>query len=268
MSILRAEGLGKSFGRRRVVDDVSLHVEPGEIVGLLGPNGAGKTTIFRMVCGMIEPDEGRVFLGEREVTRWPMYRRARDGGMGYLAQEASVFRKMTVEQNLLCMLELLGVRGKARKARCQRLLEQFGIDHLRKAKAKGLSGGERRRLEIARSLLSDPEIIMLDEPFAAIDPVTVQGIQKTIRELQDDGISILITDHAAREILQIVDRCYVIARGQVLAEGPPESIQESEAVRREYLGTMQVGGGESGDLAADPTAPLAPGSKVSPRRAG
>ncbi len=281
MSVLRADGLRKTFGRRRVVDGVELSVEPGEIVGLLGPNGAGKTTIFRMVCGMIEPDAGRVFLNDRDVTRWPMYRRAKEGGMGYLAQEASVFRKMTVEQNILCMLELLGVSGKARRARCTRLLQQFGIDHLRKSKAKGLSGGERRRLEIARCLISDPEIIMLDEPFAAIDPVTVQGIQQTIRELQEEGISILITDHAAREILQIVDRCYVIAKGEVLAEGPPEAIQESEAVRKEYLGTMQIGA-ESEPLEPNGARPEVDeveeeparrrgwrrGKKVSPRRAG
>ena len=267
MSILRAEGLRKTFGRRCVVDQVSLQVEPSEIVGLLGPNGAGKTTIFRMVCGMIAPDAGKVYLGDRDVTRWPMYRRARDGGMGYLAQEASVFRKMTVEQNLLCMLELLGVRGKARQARCRRLLEQFGIEHLRKSKARSLSGGERRRLEIARCLLADPEIIMLDEPFAAIDPVTVQGIQETIRQLREDGISILITDHAAREILQTVDRCYVIAKGQVLAEGPPDEIQNSDAVRREYLGTMEVGGSSvpQPEEAEDHPARR---RRLSPRRAG
>ena len=241
MAILRAEGLRKTFGRRRVVDGIELHVEPGEIVGLLGPNGAGKTTIFRMVCGMLEPDAGRVFLNDRDVTRWPMFRRARDGGMGYLAQEASIFRKMTVEQNLLSMMELLGVRGKVRKQRCQRLLEQFRITHLRKSKSTALSSGERRRLEIARCLLSSPEIIMLDEPFAAVDPVTVQGIQQTIGDLQAEGISILITDHAAREILQIVDRCYVIARGQVLAHGTAGEIRTSEAVRKEYLGNLEIG---------------------------
>lgn len=273
MSVLRAEGLAKTFGRRRVVNDVSLHVDPGEIVGLLGPNGAGKTTIFRMVCGMIEPDAGRVWLADRDVTRWPMYRRARDGGMGYLAQEPSVFRKMTVEQNILCMLELLGVRRKARLARCQRLLQQFGIWHVRKSKARALSGGERRRLEIARCLISSPEIIMLDEPFAAIDPVTVQGIQQTIRELQDDGISILITDHAAREILQIVDRCYVIARGEVLATGSAEDVRNSEAVRKEYLGNMQIGGERVAGEAesADEGHPPRRGwrrRRVSPRRAG
>ncbi len=238
MNILEADGLVKSFGRRRVVDGVNLHVGQGEIVGLLGPNGAGKTTCFRMICGMLEPDAGTVFLSGLEVTSWPMYRRAREGGMGYLAQESSVFKKLTVEQNLLCMLELLGVRGRARRHRCQELLKQFNIEHIQKSKAARLSGGERRRLEIARCLVSEPEIIMLDEPFAGIDPVTVQSIQSIICDLQEQGISILITDHAAREILQIVDRCYVIDVGKVLCDGTPEEIKSHEEVRRRYLGDM------------------------------
>src|SRR6056297_588916 len=224
MDILDARGLVKSFGRRRVVDGVDLQVRQGDIVGLLGPNGAGKTTSFRMICGMLEPDSGSVFLSGHDVTAWPMYRRARDGGMGYLAQESSVFRKLSVEQNLTSMLELLGVRGKARRQRCQQLLQQFNIEHLRKAKASKLSGGERRRLEIARCLISDPEIIMLDEPFAGIDPVTVQSIQGVIHQLRDAGISVLITDHAAREILSVVDRCYVIYQGQVLIDGSPDEV--------------------------------------------
>ncbi len=240
MHILEADGLVKSFGRRRVVDGVNLHVGQGEIVGLLGPNGAGKTTSFRMICGMLEPDAGTVFLSGLEVTSWPMYRRAREGGMGYLAQESSVFKKLTVEQNLLCMLELLGVRGRARRQRCQELLQQFNIEHLQKSKASRLSGGERRRLEIARCLVSEPEIIMLDEPFAGIDPVTVQSIQAIICDLQEHGISILITDHAAREILQIVDRCYVIHNGTVLCDGPPEEIKNHEEVRRSYLGDIDA----------------------------
>ncbi len=240
MNVLEAVGLVKSFGRRRVVDGVNLHVESGELVGLLGPNGAGKTTSFRMICGMIEPDAGNVFLSDQDVTNWPMFRRARDGCMGYLAQESSVFRKLSVEQNLSCMLELLGVRGKARRQRCQELLEQFNIVHVRKSKAARLSGGERRRLEIARCLVSEPEIIMLDEPFAGIDPVTVQSIQSIIRDLQDQGISILITDHAAREILQIVDRCYVISDGSVMCSGTPEEIKEHPDVRRNYLGDIDA----------------------------
>ena len=240
MRILEAEGLVKSFGRRRVVDGVNLHVGPGEIVGLLGPNGAGKTTCFRMICGMLEPDAGTVFLSGFDVTSWPMYRRSREGGMGYLAQESSVFRKLSVEQNLLSMLELLGVRGRARRQRCQELLRQFNIEHLGKSKAARLSGGERRRLEIARCLISEPEIIMLDEPFAGIDPVTVQSIQSIICDLQEQGISILITDHAAREILQIVDRCYVIASGKVLCDGTAEQVKNHEEVRRLYLGDIDA----------------------------
>lgn len=250
MNILEADSLVKSFGRRRVVDGVSLRVGTAEIVGLLGPNGAGKTTSFRMICGLLEPDAGTVFLSGLDVTYWPMYRRAREGGMGYLAQERSVFGKLTVEQNLLCLLELLNVSRKARQQRCDVLLRQFHIEHLRKSKASRLSGGERRRLEIARCLISDPEIIMLDEPFAGIDPITVQGIQSIICDLQERGISILITDHAAREILQIVDRCYVISGGKVLCDGTPEEIRDHEEVRRCYLGDMDA------PLAGPPVPPV------------
>ena len=240
MTVLEAIGLMKSFGRRRVVDGVDLEVGPSEIVGLLGPNGAGKTTSFRMMCGMIEPDRGRVFLNGTEVTLWPMYRRAREGGMGYLAQESSVFRKLTVEQNLLAVMELLGMGYRERRQRCDELLEQFDITDLRKSKAGKLSGGERRRLEIARCLVSNPQIIMLDEPFAGIDPVTVQGIQGVIRDLCEQGISILITDHAAREILQVTDRCYVIYEGRVLTAGPPHAVKQHPDVRRIYLGDIDA----------------------------
>jgi lipopolysaccharide export system ATP-binding protein len=191
-----------------------------------------------MICGMLEPDAGCVFLSGIEVTSWPMYRRAREGGMGYLAQEKSIFGKLTVEQNLLCMLELLGVTWRGRRQRCDELLRQFNIEHIRKSRASKLSGGERRRLEIARCLISEPEIIMLDEPFAGIDPITVQSIQAIICDLQQQGISILITDHAAREILQIVDRCYVIDEGKVLCDGTPDEIKEHEEVRRRYLGDI------------------------------
>lgn len=251
MNILEAEGLVKSFGRRRVVDGVQLHVGQNEIVGLLGPNGAGKTTTFRMICGMLEPDAGTVYLSGTEVTSWPMYRRAREGGMGYLAQEKSVFGKLNVEQNLLCMLELLGVSRGLRRQRCDELLRQFHIEHIRKSMASKLSGGERRRLEIARCLISEPEIIMLDEPFAGIDPITVQSIQAIICDLQQQGISILITDHAAREILQTVDRCYVIDEGKVLCDGTPDQIKDHEEVRRRYLGDMD-------GMAAGPPAPHIP----------
>ena len=236
--ILEVLGLVKSFGRRRVVDGVSFEVGQGEIVGLLGPNGAGKTTSFRMTCGLVEPDKGTVRLGGQDVTRWPFYLRAREGGMGYLPQQTSVFAKLTTEQNLLAMMELLGMGRSERLRRCEELLERFRITHIRKSRAGKLSGGEKRRLEIARCLVSDPKIIMLDEPFAGIDPVTVQSIQVIIKELRDHGISILITDHAAREILQITDRTYVISEGQVLCSGDAHEIVRHEEVKRKYLGEI------------------------------
>ena len=236
MSILHVEGLVKSFGGRRVVDGVDMEVDPGEIVGLLGPNGAGKTTTFRMTCGLLEPDRGNVQLNGTDVTSWPMYRRARDGGMGYLAQESSVFKKLTVEANLVSVMELLGMDRASQKSRCAELLAQFKIEKLRKSKAGKLSGGERRRLEIARSLVSNPKIIMLDEPFAGIDPVTVQGIQEIIEELRSEGIAIFITDHAAREILEIIDRGYVISDGKVLCQGTSSEIYDNPEVQEIYLG--------------------------------
>lgn len=238
--VLRAVDLHKTYGRRKVVDGVSLEVGPAEIVGLLGPNGAGKSTSFRMICGMVPPDRGTVYLGGQEVTRWPMFQRARDGHMGYLPQEPSVFKKLTVEQNLSAMLELLGADRKTRRRRTDELLEEFNITHIRKSKAAGLSGGERRRLEIARCLVSNPTIVMLDEPFAGIDPVTVQSIQEVILQLRDAGISVLITDHAAREILATVQRCYVIYKGQVLINGTPEQVKQHPQVKREYLGDLDA----------------------------
>ncbi len=242
MSILKVEGLVKSFGRRRVVDGVDFKIDYGEIVGLLGPNGAGKTTCFRMTCGMLEPDKGSVFLGGEDVTSWPMYRRARDGGMGYLAQESSVFRKLSVQNNLLGMMELLGMNRKTRKARCQELLEQLDITNVRKSMAGSLSGGERRRLEIARCLVSDPEVILLDEPFTGIDPVTIENIQVIIRDLRDKGISILITDHRVRETLEITDRSYVIRNGRVLCHGTPEEVIRNPEAKQYYFGKgMDVG---------------------------
>jgi lipopolysaccharide export system ATP-binding protein len=242
MAMLEARGLVKIYGRRRVVDGVDFEVDRGEIVGLLGPNGAGKTTSFRMTCGLIEPNAGTVMLNDLDVTRWPMYRRARDGGMGYLAQESSVFRKLTVEKNLIGMMEMLGVSRKERRRRCDELLEQFNITKLRKSLALSLSGGERRRLEIARALVSNPQIILLDEPFAGIDPVTVNSIQAIIRDLREEGISILITDHAARETLQITDRSYVIRAGQVLCQGSPHEVLNNPEARRYYFGdSMELG---------------------------
>ena len=236
MTILEVQELVKIYGRRRVVDGVAFNVQRGEIVGLLGPNGAGKTTSFRMTCGMIDPNQGTVFLNGQDVTNWPMYRRARDGGMGYLAQESSVFRKLNVQQNLLGMMELLGMGRRQRRDRCKQLLEQFKITHLRKSKAGSLSGGERRRLEIARCLVSEPKIILLDEPFTGIDPVTIQSIQGIIRDLRSNGIAILITDHQVRETLQITDRSYVISKGKVLCHGTPEEVVNHAEAREEYFG--------------------------------
>jgi lipopolysaccharide export system ATP-binding protein len=234
--MLQAEGLVKSYGRRRVVDGVDFEVHAGEIVGLLGPNGAGKTTTFRMTCGMIEPNAGRVSLSGVDVTHWPMYRRAREGGMGYLAQESSVFRKLSVQDNLLAVMELLGTGRRERKARCKELLEQFDILHLRKSLAMSLSGGERRRLEIARALVSNPQIILLDEPFTGIDPVTIDSIQAIIRSLREEGIAILITDHQVRETLKITDRSYVIRAGQVLCHGTREEVLGNDDARKYYFG--------------------------------
>ena len=237
-NVLEVRGLEKKYGRRKVVDGVNFCVRESEIVGLLGPNGAGKSTSFKMTCGIVKPDRGQVFLGDQEVTEWPMFRRASEGRMGYLAQESSVFRKLTVEQNILAIFELLGVSYRERRKRTEELLEDFDITHIRRSKAGRLSGGERRRLEIARCLVSDPQIVMLDEPFAGIDPVTVQSIQEIICKLRARGIAILITDHAAREILQTVDRCYVISKGSVLCEGSPDQIMQHPEVRKEYLGDI------------------------------
>lgn len=236
MSLLKVTGLVKSYGRRRVVDGVDFHVERGEIVGLLGPNGAGKTTTFRMTCGMAEPDAGEVMLGEVDVTEWPMYRRAREGGMGYLAQESSVFRKLSVQNNLLGVMEMLGMNRRERRRRCDELMEQFGITKLRRSKAMSLSGGERRRLEIARCLVSNPQIILLDEPFTGIDPVTIASIQEIVRDLRQRGISILITDHQVRETLEITDRSYVVRSGQVLCHGTRDEVLQNEEAKKYYFG--------------------------------
>ncbi len=241
MAMLEVRDLIKIYGKRRVVDGVNFEVDQGEIVGLLGPNGAGKTTSFRMTCGMVEPNGGTVSLNGVDVTNWPMFRRARDGGMGYLAQESSVFRKLTVEQNLTGMMEMLGADRVSRRQRCDDLLEQFAITKLRKSLAQSLSGGERRRLEIARCLVSNPKLILLDEPFTGIDPVTIAGIQKIINRLKHSGIAILITDHQVRETLQITDRSYVIRNGKVLCHGSPnEVIQDAEA-RKHYFGDIDIG---------------------------
>jgi len=244
MSLLKVEGLVKAYGRRRVVDGINFEVAHREIVGLLGPNGAGKTTCFRMTCGMIEPDAGHVMLHEVDVTPWPMYRRAREGGMGYLAQEQSVFRKLSVEDNIASVLQLLGVDRKQRRRRTEELLERFNITKIRKSKAQYISGGEKRRLEIARCLVSDPRIILLDEPFTGIDPVTINSIQDIITGLRDSGISILITDHREQETLAITNRSYVIRDGQVLCHGTPSEVLNNSEARKYYFGdTPAVGVG-------------------------
>ena len=258
MTILRADGLVKIYGRRRVVDGVSLEVNPGEIVGLLGPNGAGKTTSFKMMCGIVKPNRGKVFLQGKDVTQWPMYLRSREGGMGYLPQKSSVFAKLNCEQNLKGMMQLLGFSRREQKARCQELLEQFKITHIRKSKAGDLSGGERRRLEIARCLVSNPQIIMLDEPFAGIDPVTVQSIQVVIKQLSQQGIAVLITDHAAREILQVTDRTYVVSEGRILCSGSATEIVQHDEVKKKYLGEIELPGSNAspagpGTISAVPT---------------
>lgn len=268
MTLLRVRGLVKNYGRRRVVDGVDFEVAPGEIVGLLGPNGAGKTTTFRMACGMIDPDAGSVVLQDKDVTAWPMFKRARDGGMGYLAQESSVFRKLSVQNNLLGVMEMLGMNRKERRRRCDELLEQFGIAKLRKAKAMSLSGGERRRVEIARCLVSKPQIILLDEPFTGIDPVTITSIQEIVRDLRTRGISILITDHQVRETLEITDRSYVIRAGQVLCHGKPEEVLRNPDARKYYFGEgmdLQVRGRQVAGAPAAP-APTTPQSRLAALR--
>jgi lipopolysaccharide export system ATP-binding protein len=268
MPILQAEGLVKTYGGRRVVDGVSFAVDFAEIVGLLGPNGAGKTTSFRITCGMIEPDAGRVTLNGIDVTNWPMYRRAKEGGMGYLAQESSVFRKLSVEQNLLGIMELLNMPRGERRRRCDELLDQFGILKLKKNKAGSLSGGERRRLEIARCLVSEPEVILLDEPFTGIDPVTIQSIQEIICDLRGRGISILITDHQVRETLQITDRSYVVTAGEVLCHGTPAEVLAHPKARELYFGSgIDVGSPPAERLRVDPPAAPPRPPAAAPRRA-
>jgi lipopolysaccharide export system ATP-binding protein len=234
--ILRADGLVKIYGKRRVVDGVSFHVNKGEIVGLLGPNGAGKTTSFRMVCGLISSNGGIVHLGPHDITNWPMYRRSREGGMGYLPQDKSVFQKLSVQNNLLAVMEMIGIKKQERMIRCDELLEKFKLTHLRRNMGGSLSGGEKRRLEIARALVSNPKIILLDEPFAAVDPITVTSIQSIIRQLSIDGISILITDHSVQDTLQITHRSYVIRAGQVLCHGTPEEVLSNSEARKVYFG--------------------------------
>jgi lipopolysaccharide export system ATP-binding protein len=227
--------LVKSYGRRRVVDDVSLNVRQGEIVGLLGANGAGKTTTFYMAVGLERPQEGSIFLNGRDVTQLPMYLRARLG-LGYLPQEPSIFRKLTAEQNILAVLETMSISREERFSRVEKLLEEFGVDHVRKTRGDALSGGERRRVEIARCLATEPEYILLDEPFAGIDPLAIDDIREIIVYLRKQGIGILITDHNVRETLGITDRAYIMTEGKILRSGSPADLVQDAEVRRHYLG--------------------------------
>jgi lipopolysaccharide export system ATP-binding protein len=237
MFILKARELVKSYAKRTVVDRVSFDVAEGEIVGLLGRNGAGKTTSFRMTVGMIEPDAGQVLFAGQDVSKLPMYQRARRG-MGYLAQEPSVFQRLTVEQNLLAILETRPLRRAQRRQRCDALLAQFDLTKNRKQLARTLSGGERRKLEIARALITEPTLILLDEPFSGVDPVAVEELQREIRRLRDEhDIAMLVTDHNVHHILAVCDRVYVISAGKVFAEGTPKEIINNEQVRQTYLGS-------------------------------
>jgi len=233
--ILSAEGLIKTYGGRAVVKGVTLEIGAGEIVGLLGPNGAGKTTTFSIVVGLVQPDAGTVRLGHRDLTDLPMYRRAR-AGISYLPQEPSVFRKMTVEENLLAILETLDLTRGEQQERADRLLTDFGLDTLRAHRAYTLSGGERRRVEIARSLVLEPEFLLLDEPFAGIDPLAVLEIQAIARRLASSGIGVLVTDHNVRETLSIVDRAYIINAGEILRAGTPLALSSDATVKKIYLG--------------------------------
>jgi lipopolysaccharide export system ATP-binding protein len=235
VKILRSDGLVKRYKKRTVVRNVSVDVRQGEVVGLLGPNGAGKTTTFYMIVGMIRPNEGRVYLEEREITAMPMYRRARLG-IGYLPQEASVFRKMTVEENIMAVLQMLNLSASERRVRCEGLMVDFNIAHLARSKGYMLSGGERRRTEIARALATDPRFILLDEPFAGIDPIAVEEIMRIVGSLKQRGIGVLVTDHNVHETLSITDRAYLLFEGQILLAGTSESLANDPEARKLYLG--------------------------------
>ena len=232
---LRAERLVKKYKRRTVVNDVSVEVSQGEIVGLLGPNGAGKTTSFYMIVGLIKPNSGQIFLDKENITKLAMYRRAKKG-IGYLAQEASVFRKLTVEENLKAVLEMTSLSSKEQKNKIEDLLEEFSLNHVRRSIGMVLSGGERRRTEIARALAVDPNFVLLDEPFAGVDPIAVEEIQTIVARLKDKNIGILITDHNVQETLSITDRAYLMFEGKLLKSGSAEELAADEQVRRVYLG--------------------------------
>ena len=234
-STLRSEDLVKIYKKRTVVNKATIEVSTGEIVGLLGPNGAGKTTTFYMIVGMIKPNKGKVFLDNNEITSIPMYKRARMG-IGYLPQEASIFRRLTVEDNLLAVLEMTKLNSNQRKEKCDRLLQDLTIDHIRKSYGYQLSGGERRRTEIARALATDPKFILLDEPFAGVDPIAVEDIMNIVANLKNRGIGVLITDHNVHETLSIVDKAYILINGIIFKYGSAEELAEDEEVRKLYLG--------------------------------
>ena len=242
---LNATELIKTYSKRNVVDGVSIQVNRGEVVGLLGPNGAGKTTSFYMITGMVQPNSGRIFLDDTEITHEPMYKRARNG-VGYLAQEASVFTKLSVEDNLKLVLQMTDLSSAEQNEKLETLLNEFSITHIRKSIAMTLSGGERRRTEIARSLVMDPDFILLDEPFAGIDPIAVEEIQKIIKGLKERGIGVLITDHNVRETLAITDRAYLLHEGKILKEGTLTELANDEEARRLYLGSTFSLGNENG----------------------
>jgi|TARA_Y100000385_G_scaffold65373_1_gene64747 lipopolysaccharide export system ATP-binding protein len=232
---LRVQNLMKSYSGRKVVKDVTFEVNQGEIVGLLGPNGAGKTTSFYMTVGLIKPNGGAIYLDDKEITSFPMYKRAQSG-IGYLAQEASVFRKLSIEDNILSVLQMTKLSKKEQLAKMESLIEEFSLDHIRKSRGDLLSGGERRRTEIARALATDPNFILLDEPFAGVDPVAVEDIQRIIAKLTKKNIGILITDHNVQETLAITDRTYLMFEGSILKAGKPEDLANDEMVRKVYLG--------------------------------
>jgi lipopolysaccharide export system ATP-binding protein len=236
MQTLATEELGKSYKGRRVVNGVSLEVSQGEVVGLLGPNGAGKTTSFYMIVGLTPPDSGRIYLDGADITRVPMYLRARNYGISYLPQEPSVFRKLTVEENILAVLEAQPISWHERRERMERLIEQLGLGHIRKNRGYALSGGERRRVEIGRALCISPSFILLDEPFSGIDPIAVDDLQKIIFDLKNSGIGVLITDHNVRETLAVTNRAYIITEGKISYAGTPEELGNNPEVRRVYLG--------------------------------
>jgi len=236
MRTLATDEIGKSYRGRRVVNGVSLRVEQGEVVGLLGPNGAGKTTTFYTIVGLIPPDTGRVLVDHEDITELPMYLRARQYGLSYLPQEASVFRKLTVEENILAVLEAQPISWHERRERMERLIDQLGLEHIRQNRGYALSGGERRRVEIARALCINPTFILLDEPFSGIDPIAVLDLQKIISSLRAGGIGILITDHNVRETLSVTDRAYIIDEGRIFRHGTPEQLAHDAEVRKVYLG--------------------------------